>query len=275
MNAWTRRLAGTVAGSLLATTIVTCCAEPGSAVVVGGEARDERVHLLAFLTLERQRREASDDSIEYSRTAECLYHDPMNACPEPDGNRTPHSTCEDGPRLPPLWRRDTDATGYGARWIAVLDWTCPEYQYPPFLADAVRELQIEAAPVHQQPEVGPVLVNKPTIVFTDESEQQFRVTLFGYGVDAIVTPLDYTWDFGDGADLRTTDPGEPYPSFDLTHTYQHLGEATIGLTTRWEARYRVDSDPLGKWRTAYGEGQTTATGPAFDIVERRSHLVTP
>lgn len=119
-----------------------------------------------------------------------------------------------------------------------------------------------------------MLITKPVIVYTEPVEREFHVTLFDvYGVDVVVTPQTYTWEFGDGEMLTTVDPGRPYPAFDVTHEYDQLGLARISLTTTWTAKYRVDTDPLRRWRDAEGNAVTTHEGVEFEVIELRSTLV--
>ncbi|UJP40099.1 PKD domain-containing protein [Cellulomonas palmilytica] len=97
--------------------------------------------------------------------------------------------------------------------------------------------------------------------------------LFGeYGVDVVVTPESYTWDFGDGETVVTADPGRPYPAFVVTHTYLDLGRRTISLTTAWSGRYRLDMDPSGRWRDVEGTTHTVDQGEEFEVIELRGHL---
>ncbi len=138
----------------------------------------------------------------------------------------------------------------------------------------MRALRIDALNVNHQPADGPMLISKPVIVYTEPSDREFHVVLFDmWGVDVIVSPLEYTWEFGDGQMLTTTEPGRPYPAFDLTHEYEEVGTARITLTTTWTAKYRVDSDPLGRWRDADGTAITTDQGEEFEVIELRSTLV--
>ena len=53
--------------------------------------------------------------------------------------------------------------------------------------------------------------------------------------------------------------------------YEDLGEVAITITTEWSGRYQVEGDP--QWREVTGAATTTATGPVFEVQERRSHLV--
>ena len=124
-----------------------------------------------------------------------------------------------------------------------------------------------------QPDTGWVLVNKETIVYTDPTPVTLTTQLLGRTVTVEATPSWFTYDWGDGSGPeRTTDPGAPYPRFDVFHIYQGLGEVAITITTEWSGRYQVEGDP--QWREVTGTATTTATGPLFEVQERRSHLVT-
>ncbi|GEK18712.1 hypothetical protein CPE01_24450 [Cellulomonas persica] len=180
--------------------------------------------------------------------------------------------CEDGAALQPIWRRlRSDVT-----WWKQVGWHCPEHLLPEMTEEDFRLLSIAPAPAHMQPTGGEVLVNKPTIVFTEGGVQTFRTDLLGYGIDVEATPLTFTWDFGDGArPLVTAELGRPYPDFDLARTYTTPTRTHITLTATWTGRYRVDIDPLHKWRDIDGTAFTTASTPDFEVVELRSRLVTP
>ena len=104
-------------------------------------------------------------------------------------------------------------------------------------------------------------------------ERTFRTSLFDYGIDVVTSPVEYTWDFGDGQTLTTTSPGGPYPNRDVEHVYEDVGTFTVTLTTVWEGRYRVDEDPDHEWRTIDGTALTTTTLDPFEVTELRSHLV--
>ncbi len=180
--------------------------------------------------------------------------------------------CEDGAALQPIWRRLRTED----MWWKQVDWQCPEDLLPRMTEEEFRRLSIAPAPAHMQPTGGEVLVNKPTIVFTEGGVQTFRTDLLGYGIDVEATPLTFTWDFGDGArPLVTAELGRPYPDFDLARTYTTPTRTHITLTATWTGRYRVDIDPLHKWRDIDGTAFTTASTPDFEVVELRSRLVTP
>ena len=124
-----------------------------------------------------------------------------------------------------------------------------------------------------QPDRGWVLVNKETIVLTDPAEQTFRTDLFGYGVDVIATPTQYSWDFNDGSKHLTTDsPGHAYPAFDVFHVY-----AEPATTQHQPDHHLVRPLPHRRRRRrgarSSGPPRRSSTSAPFEVVERRSHLV--
>ncbi|MCR6688978.1 hypothetical protein [Cellulomonas sp.] len=168
-------------------------------------------------------------------------------------------------------RDSPDARWHG--WVVRAGWSCPEDLLPPFTEADLRRLKIDALEVNQQPAAGPVLVQRRTIVFTKPEDRELRAVLFdSFGVDVVVTPVEYEWDFGDGSTLTTTEPGRPYPAFDLTHVYTELADRQITLTTTWTGRYRVDADPLHRWRDVEGTATTVDVGDEFEVVSLRTRL---
>ena len=144
---------------------------------------------------------------------------------------------------------------------------------PVLTAEEFRRLPLPAPAVHMQPDTGWVLVNKETIVYTDPTPVTLTTQLLGQTVTVEATPTWFTYDWGDGSGPeRTTDSCAPYPAFDVFHIYEDLGEVAITITTEWSGRYQVEGDP--QWREVTGTATTTATGPLFEVQERRSHLVT-
>lgn len=45
------------------------------------------------------------------------------------------------------------------------------------------------------------------------------------------------------------------------------------LTVTWKGRYRVDADPLHKWRDVAGTAVTESVSDEFDVIELRTRLV--
>ena len=263
------------AAVVLATLSITAMAIPAAIADVpaqfGVKGEEDRLAVGAFEAEHERRLDAARRAYEYERTAQCKEPRAAGApCPSPIPPGT--MECEDGAPVPPLWRRlrSDPADVWHMRW----GWSCPEQLQPPFTAEDLRRLKVEPVKVRHQPRSGPMLITKPVIVYAEPAAQEFRVRLMDfYDVDVVVTPREYTWEFGDGATLTTADPGRPYPAFDLTHEYEQLGWARITLSTTWSARYRVDTDPLRKWRDAAGSVFTVDEGEEFEVIELRSTLV--
>ncbi len=140
---------------------------------------------------------------------------------------------------------------------------------PLLVVRAWRQVDIAAASAIVQPPGG-TLVNLPAIFHTDGAEQTFEVTILGHAVRLIAIPVSYTWHFGDGTTRSTTGPGAPYPSREITETYQHPGGYPVSVDVTFRGEFTVDGgarQPL--------PGQTTVTGPAttLRVLESRTHLV--
>jgi len=180
--------------------------------------------------------------------------------------------CESGEALQPLWRRLRGTQ----TWLLQVGWHCPESLRRVVTQEDFRQVVIPPPVAHSQPEGGEVLVNKETIVYTEADVQRLRTDVLGFGFDIEVTPVRYSWDFGDGSDpLVTRSKGHPYPGFELYHVYDMTGPMQISLTTTWRGRYRLDDDPPGIWHDVQGTATTTSLTQPFELIERRTHLVSP
>ena len=221
-----------------------------------------------------------DPLVAYARAPLCNVNSPQ-LTPEIDGKCAPPDGtvvipgCGDDEPVEPLWRRTrpTPTSTDWSVWEMLSGWACPDDLLPPFSQEDFRQLKIEPLTAHRQPSGEEALVNKPLIVYADAEHRTFRTDLFGFGIDVEVYPVAYTWEFGDGTTLETDDPGAPYPSFAVAHTYSQELPATVILTTTWEGKYRVDEDPDREWRDIQGTAHTTTPFEPFDVIELRSTLV--
>lgn len=174
----------------------------------------------------------------------------------------------------PRWRRyRVPPTTTWSPWQQVDFGSCGGAVTPVLTAEEFRRLPLPAPAVHMQPDTGWVLVNKETIAYTDPAPVTLTTELLGRTVTVEATPSRFTYEWGDGSrpDV-TSDPGAPYPAFDVFHVYEDLGEVAISITTEWSGRYQVEGDP--QWREVTGTATTTATGPVFEVREVRTRLVT-
>ena len=110
------------------------------------------------------------------------------------------------------------------------------------LAD-FRSLPLPAARPTIQPTGGQALIRMRTNTYVDPDStapQTFDITLLGTPVQVRATPVNYTWDYGDGSDPVTTDdPGAPYPDLTTWHEYERPGDVAITLTTTYTGQYSV------------------------------------
>lgn len=174
-------------------------------------------------------------------------------------------TCADGSlALDPLFRRPVDpATGlFTGPWEQVDDGGCAED--PPvtvtLTAEDFRRLPLSPSTPSYQPADGRGLVNMPLIVFTDPSPQTLTTTVLGVPVTVRATPVQYAWDFGDGAaPVVTTDPGAPYPDHTVSRSYAAPGEYAVRLVTTWRGEFQVAG--AGPWIPV--DGTATTSSPPF------------
>ncbi|MFN8075416.1 MAG: PKD domain-containing protein [Kineosporiaceae bacterium] len=142
---------------------------------------------------------------------------------------------------------------------------------PALSAREFRRLPIPAGKAHIQPEGRPVLVNYPMIVYVDAEPVTLSATVLGARVDVLATPSQYTWTFGDGQTLTTTNPGGPYPVMDTTHTYERTGRFAVTLSTTYTGRYRVEGSD--EWLPVTGTAQVASAPIAIEVIETRAVLV--
>ena len=94
----------------------------------------------------------------------------------------------------------------------------------------------------QQP-AGSGVVNLPTLFSTNTPVAQvFNETLLGVQVTLNVD-ASWTWDFGDGTTLTSTDPGGAYPVASLSHVYLVAGSYIVTLTTNWTGTFSMAGGP--------------------------------
>ncbi|WP_225753147.1 PKD domain-containing protein [Actinotalea sp. Marseille-Q4924] len=186
-------------------------------------------------------------------------------------------SCADGTAaLDPLFRRPTDPTTglFTGPWEQVDDGGCPEDPAVTvaMTAEDFRRLPLVPSTPSYQPVDGRGLVNKPLIVYTDPAPQTLATTVLGVPVTVRATPVQYAWDFGDGASpLVTTDPGAPYPDDTVSRPYAVPGEYAVRLTTTWRGEFRVSG--TGPWTPVDGTATTTSAPFTATVEEAIPRLV--
>ncbi|HEY5515168.1 MAG TPA: hypothetical protein VIK12_03050, partial [Pengzhenrongella sp.] len=164
---------------------------PAAATEIDGTSRDDEIVVTAqnaaAVMAEASALAPAARTTEYSRDALCGTAEAdssrLNADCTGYADGTPLPVCEVGEPAPPLWRR-TRATPADpwSRWTLALGWTCPEDALPELTATDFRRLPIAPSPLTIQPARPQVLVNLPTIVYTDTATQAFTTVLLGYPV---------------------------------------------------------------------------------------------
>jgi hypothetical protein len=81
-------------------------------------------------------------------------------------------------------------------------------------------------------------------------EQQFDVTMFGQKVHVVATPVQYTWNYGDGTTFGPQPSmGGPLPQdrwgekTRTSHAYGATGDFQVVLTTSFRGTYSVNDGP--------------------------------
>jgi len=234
--------------------------------VVTGEHSDGGVRpgSVASVVVEYSRDVACEDVQSGFLNADCTGY--------ADGASLPD--CGDEAPLPPVFARyRAAADAPWGRWSLWLGWACPRDALPVLTAAEFRRLPIAPSVLNVQPDAPQVLVNMPTIVFTDPAMQSFTTALLGFPVEVEATPTRFVWDFGDGSDpIVTTSPGHPYPDQDVSYPYPRVGTYVISVTTEFTGRYRVAGTTT--WLAVAGTATTATTSDPIEAVEARAHLVT-
>ena len=156
-------------------------------------------------------------------------------------------------------RVDAEVLKYGCRTYLPGDPDAAELTEGDILR-AVREIGLPSLEVQIQPGTS-TLVNVPTIFYTEPERFARSVTLLGFDIDLVATPVRYRWLHGDGTASTSTKPGKPYPSTEVTYRYRQPADVVnprVDVTYR--VRYRVDG---GAWNTI--DQTLLASGPTAEL----------
>ena len=115
----------------------------------------------------------------------------------------------------------------------------PTPQPPVPQGESLNDRLIKALPtagIAYQPEFEP-LVDVPVYMWTDlPTSFMTQVKIVGEIVDVALRP-SFTWSFGDGTFLSTTDVGAPFPDGKIKHTYANPGTYVVTLISTWNGTY--------------------------------------
>lgn len=129
-------------------------------------------------------------------------------------------------------------------------------------------LPIDAGAVTAQPSPH-TLRGAQTNFYAEPVEQQFDITMFGQKVHVVATPVQYTWNYGDGTVFGPQPSmGGPLPQdrwgekTRTSHAYGSTGDFQVVMTTNFRGTYSVnDGPPL----PIPGEGQFSAEPQTISV----------
>ena len=103
------------------------------------------------------------------------------------------------------------------------------------LSDRLTKL-VPTAGVAYQPEFEPLVKTEVYFWCDLPTIFQSRVDIIGEVVDVALRP-SFTWSFGDGSVVSTTQNGAQYPNGTIRHSYSKPGTYVITLLTTWNGSY--------------------------------------
>lgn len=183
---------------------------------------------------------------------------------------------EDGAKgIPVMWLSRPRGVA-GAVWAHHSGPTClydpkPEDLLPRIAADIQKQFQnlpVNAGAVVAQPSPH-TLRGAETNFYAEAAEQQFDITMFGQKVHVVATPVQYTWNYGDGTVFGPQPSmGGPLPQdrwgekTRTSHAYASTGDFQVVLTTSFQGTYSVNSGPP---LPIPGQGQFSAPPQAISV----------
>ena len=135
------------------------------------------------------------------------------------------------------------------------------------LSDRLTKL-VPTAGVAYQPEFEPLV--KTDVYFWCDLPTIFqsRVDIIGEIVDVTLRP-SFTWSFGDGSVMSTTENGAAYPNGTIRHSYSRPGSYVITLLTTWNGSFTHNAQV----RAVTGTVKKVAVA-AITVVQGPTHFTT-
>jgi hypothetical protein len=135
------------------------------------------------------------------------------------------------------------------------------------LSDRLTKM-VPTAGVAYQPEFEPLV--KTDVYFWCDLPTIFqsRVDIIGEIVDVTLRP-SFTWSFGDGSVMSTTENGAAYPNGTIRHSYSKPGSYVITLLTTWNGSFTHNA----QIRAVTGTVKKVAVS-AITVVQGPTHFTT-
>lgn len=112
----------------------------------------------------------------------------------------------------------------------------PRAPTPPSAAEVRDAVGIPDPTIGTNPQRKTLAGLRTDFWYTGPTERTVTVTLNGFTVTASARAVSYRWEFGDGAETTTTEPGTPERPA-AAHAYQHRGTKTVTLTVTWSGTF--------------------------------------
>lgn len=131
---------------------------------------------------------------------------------------------------------------------------------PPTPDEALAACPVPAAPaIGRDPDPEGITGLETYLWAEPHTGESTRTEVRGYAVECALTPVQWTWETGDGATYTRSQPGGPHPDHAAEHVYETKGDYTMTLTVTWEAV------------TTYGSASLTRSAHAdYHVFEVRS-----
>jgi hypothetical protein len=143
---------------------------------------------------------------------------------------------------------------------------------PDIIETEFQEIDIPGQKINMWPN-GWAVAHRKTAFWATGGTRIADITLLGQPVRIRATPVQYRWDFGDGAKETRRTPGARPRSLDrakFTHEYRAVQKVRVSLTTIYHGEYSVSGGPMTP--IAGDVGVTTQTDP-IQIYRFHKYLV--
>ncbi|KSU68186.1 PKD domain-containing protein [Arthrobacter sp. NIO-1057] len=120
------------------------------------------------------------------------------------------------------------------------------------------------------------LRNGHTHFWASENTQEFNSNLSGSNVRIKAIPIQWNWNYGDGAKRNLSFPGEAMPSHTLhdetatSHSYSETGKFDVRVTTLYRGEFSVEGGP---WQAIPGQAAVPSNTLPIDVWRTKKELI--
>jgi len=141
--------------------------------------------------------------------------------------------------------------------------------------DMFRNYPIKGSTIRSAPDKFS-LRNGHTHFWASEETQEFKSNLSGSDVRIKAIPIQWNWNYGDGAKRNLNFPGEAMPSHTLhdetptSHSYSKTGKFGVKVTTLYRGEFSVDG---GAWQAIPGQAAVPSNSLPIDVWRTEKELI--